>query len=669
MKRDHPILGNGTAEEDLGEKNEEDPCYMLVHLTFALKDKYGTVAEQDQMRVTQEIMSHLMFETRRHLATVLTKKREQPAFYIYTGGDGPYRPEKRITPARSFVQDKILCIETLFEMCDLHDYDRCTCAASQELVYGGTTTVKTCQMLESFREARFAEHPTLRAIVNLQIWLDIHDTLQGDLRKVRPDMEGHLARMSESLARFESTAFTLSSKGKLEWKDGYSQIQKEDFARLQKELNLWLHADPLDTFRRGNAKHLPDECASARRSTILDRHPVLCGLIAFDMYTMHNNFGRMLVDKRHTVRAAAGLYSCLALHSQAPYAQSNAAQAGSLGLPEWRDMSSVLDMFYLGDMLRYDNAKTDLTQQYRFFSLDMGYDVTMINTRIRHSHGLVSSSARPSLLCDPDAKICRCNLTRLMDRWPTDKGVVSMLVNPALAAQLQGDRRYFTTEDLQAMLRELGQRQNAYISAALPLIYSGDEAPVTAASAALSSSVSQSSSSSRRSRTRTSVHAGINLRRAKKHQSNKFSLTQLVSLLEMALTTDTDSLYFDFISFYLACDETMAQASRAMVLPRHANDPRAEAILLGALEWDSCTQDVFQMAMVLETYHKQRKEHGAQVHDARCVHPGCADASMERRVGRQMDRLSDMLCQLGRTIAEKGKDEVAKMRGAQRGFF
>lgn len=64
--------------------------------------------------------------------------------------------------------------------------------------------------------------------------------------------------------------------------------------------------------------------------------------------------------------------------------------------------------------------------------------------------------------------------------------------------------------------------------------------------------------------------AAVQLRRAKKHKSDKFSIGQMLPLLETAVSFSSACLYFDLLKLYMSCADVM----RVVIKVQYSNPLR-----------------------------------------------------------------------------------------------
>jgi hypothetical protein len=398
-------------------------------------------------------------------------------------------------------QEVLLCKTTLLELLDLVG----TCIHMNP--FQNTFSVQNCHFVRAIGETLFAGKVSLLAIIATQFWLDCHAWLGPDIPKVRADMRQHLAGLQESINRFETFAFNRLPSGQLKPKSNVGKDQVKDVERLQRELELWLNADPLDKWRRGT---VPDKDF---RSTILDCHPTLCGLIAFDMYMQYHTMGKQLMDERNMLVCTTYTLNALAV---APHSLNNSQM-----MPKWADLQHLLSILGRDD-LQVSASDIDLLQQCRNLSALLGHSPATVTSYIRYLKGIGPEAPRPTPICNGRGS-CSCRVNHVFNNWPIR--VVEMVKNPAHTCEIHS----FSLRVLQLMLKRIAEKTTGSEIGHGPGADGGHP----------------------RGR------SGSKLRRAKKHKSDKFSIAQMLSLLEIALTTDADELYFDLIDLYMTCSDIM----------------------------------------------------------------------------------------------------------------
>jgi hypothetical protein len=223
---------------------------------------------------------------------------------------------------------------------------------------------------------------------------------------------------------------------------------------------------------------------------MVERHPVLCGLLVFRFQMVYSEIGLALANAFTSIQSAAHLYQACRHSSQMP---------GGSPLQAWTDMEFVLDLHGREEAFG-GRIPTTIDDSNRAFQLVSGFSNQFIDGKRVTAHGPVCSCVNKCGLkgFQDESKILSICKRRFGDHTRTN---------------VQHDM-----SDIEALLRDLkiGEAQEKY---------PGNQT---------------------KSRRR-------GYRKEKKHATAKYSITQLLSVLEKGLQMETTSIRFDYLPLHLRC--------------------------------------------------------------------------------------------------------------------
>ena len=271
------------------------------------------------------------------------------------------------------------------------------------------------------------------------------------------------------------------------------------------------------------------------------------------------------MDDGHAALAMVGLYNALSCYA--------ALDSREMPLPVWDDLDQVVDMHRLQDIVAF-NHNPDTIQPFREYNTWMGLDADKLSSFLRDTGILKARRKWPSTSEDEDDGV-RYRPYSIYSDWSA--GVMQMVTNNAYFCQAH----MTSLEQLQTMLKRLAAdranrqaREQAVQAAALT---DGHTPPKR--------------------------QIAIQLRRAKKHKSNKFSMAQVLAVLELALSTDVDQLYFDHVAFYLDAVSLLDPISKA-IDDYYGRAPSTGKLILqaeGGMRYMWAVQLVYLLALRLQS--------------------------------------------------------------------
>jgi hypothetical protein len=148
----------------------------------------------------------------------------------------------------------------------------------------------------------------------------------------------------------------------------------------------------------------------------------------------------------------------------------------------------------------------------------------------------------------------------------------------------------------------------------------------------------------------TKRQKGVQLRRAKQHKSSKYSLVQMLSILELAMREDSDIIYFDHVALHMRLAEFAMQSAEAVAKYEDGCGKRCC--------FDSAVGLAFKIRSAMGLAIQTR------LYDEN-------DNKLKARTGMVKAKilLNSLLEDMRKTINEIGSDtEIRRMRDAQKGF-
>jgi hypothetical protein len=223
---------------------------------------------------------------------------------------------------------------------------------------------------------------------------------------------------------------------------------------------------------------------------LLERHPLLCGLIVFRLQMAYQDTGMALANTFASIQSAAHLYEACR-HSGQP--------TGKKPLPRWPDMDLVLELHGKEQTFGGD-VPTTIHESYLACQNLAGFS----------NHTLNGNAV---IVCGPG---CACSNKAGFEVFGDQTQILPIFkqsFSETNRTAVQGDM-----SAIEGLLRDLESREDRY----------------------------PSTGNTRKSGRRE-------YRKEKKHRAAKFSIIQLLSVLEKGLELETTSIRFDYVSMHLRC--------------------------------------------------------------------------------------------------------------------
>jgi len=231
---------------------------------------------------------------------------------------------------------------------------------------------------------------------------------------------------------------------------------------------------------------------------VIDRHPLLCGLLVFRLQIVYQDIGLGIANEWGSIQYAAHLYEACRHSGHTPRDRE---------LPTWPDMELVLELH--GKELAFGGKlPTTLDESERAYQRVAGYSTDVIKATLRAFTGAVPhhrKAKKPQLW------------SRTGPMYLQDHTKIIPIYKRNLLENSGTDVQYDMIA-IEALLSDLTAREE------------------------------RSSASTSKSKPK-----GRGYRKEKKHHAAKFSINQLLSVLERGLQSETTSIRFDYVSMHVRC--------------------------------------------------------------------------------------------------------------------
>ena len=236
------------------------------------------------------------------------------------------------------------------------------------------------------------------------------------------------------------------------------------------------------------------ECASAFgiADSLLFRHPVLCGLYVFRLQIIYQDTGLVLANMFASIQSAAHLYQACQLSNQGKHGRKHV---------EWPDMDLVLRL-HGTEQIFGEKVPRTVSESLKAFQHIAGFTTgTLFGQRSVH-YGLACGCSDKAGL---EGLECVSEGAKIQDQTsilPIFKQRITESFGPAVHEDVTA---------IETLLRDLKALEDRQLSS-------------------------------------TNM-----FRKEKKHRAAKFSIIQLLSVLEEGLQLETTSIRFDYVSMHLRC--------------------------------------------------------------------------------------------------------------------
>jgi hypothetical protein len=236
------------------------------------------------------------------------------------------------------------------------------------------------------------------------------------------------------------------------------------------------------------------ECASAFGITdsLLFRHPVLCGLYVFRLQIIYQDTGLTLANMFASIQSAAHLYQACQLSNQGKHGRKQV---------EWPDMDLVLRLHGTEQIFGVKVPRT-VRESLKAFQHIAVFTTGTINGQHSVHTGLACGCSDKAGL---EGLECISDHASIQDQTsilPIFKHRITESFSPAVHEDMTA---------IEALLRDLKAREDRHLGS-------------------------------------TNI-----FRKEKKHRAAKFSIIQLLSVLEEGLQLETTSIRFDYVPMHLRC--------------------------------------------------------------------------------------------------------------------
>lgn len=234
---------------------------------------------------------------------------------IYRPGHyGIYDPDidrGQLNDYERFLEDKIIISESMTEFFVLSKSGDQGILVLDELSKG---------LLDMFRTKKISLSLTFAT----QVYVDIHHVLRANVKRALTDMRAAGIRASISIQKYRD------SPGPRTF-ENWPQSNEDYVTQIAKFIDDWAKGDALRIPREQIIRpHLPRSTLLNQRFALLSKHPILCGLIQFRIFSLFKDGGSTLAGAWGSVIYVAHLY--------------NACREGGYLEEAWTDMELLMDI-------------------------------------------------------------------------------------------------------------------------------------------------------------------------------------------------------------------------------------------------------------------------------------------------------------------------------------
>ena len=339
---------------------------------------------------------------------------------------------------------------------------------------------KTMELMDKFiRTKEISFHLTFA----LRILMDINITLgSASNRGIRllHDTAGRIVK-------------TLSSRSSYEGPDPPADWDARNEIIITRFLHEASYLADLDLRQLKNVPGMGDA-----RWLLLERDPLLCGLLLFRLQILYQDIGFKLANTWGSILLAGHLYEACRI-----------SESGGDKLPNWPDMEFVMDLHGKEESFGGKIPKT-IDESYTAFLLIAGLSSDVVKA-VRVAFTDAASRYRPLRQSEM--------LSKSGSRPFKDHTKILPIYRRKYTVDVTTGLQYDIAA-IESLLKDL------------------------------------KATKAKKSTTITSVVGRKGFRKEKRHRAAKFSLTQLLSVLEEGLQLETRSIRFDYVSMHLRCLST-----------------------------------------------------------------------------------------------------------------
>ena len=352
---------------------------------------------------------------------------------------------------------------------------------------------------------------SLYLLVVSQVFLDIHMALGNDAKNGLAELRRNAKNMHDSLAERKRMERGIKLPT-------WSTEDEKSLDVSTEELKFWTSFDPIEVAWKDAISRL--ERPDISMFTMV-RQPFACGLLLFRLRLQFQNVGLNLANAWGTILLTAHLFeACRHSGTVEGYqasliGSSTITQRAAVPMPPWPDMDLVIDMHGEKEMFG-GKVPTDITESNVAFLKIRGYSLDS-QRATRH---VVNNTELPQHL--------RRTL-RSDDIWDGPYYILNdrTQIQPLFSVKYLGPPH------------PSGNHTKMDIGVIEKLL-----ADIRA---------SEQRDKNKKAKTKTKGSSFYKLRRARKHQTQKISIVQLLSVLEAGLLKETPSLRFDYVSMHCRC--------------------------------------------------------------------------------------------------------------------
>ncbi|PWN39483.1 hypothetical protein IE81DRAFT_326489 [Ceraceosorus guamensis] len=288
----------------------------------------------------------------------------------------------------------------------------------------------------------------------------------------------------------------------------WASTNEELISDFVKRADRWHKDDLLTTLRKDAAKHLGRRVQDYD-SLLLPRHPLFCGVLLFRLQLEYQAIGFALSNTWASIFYTVHLVTACR-HSEA--SQNVTEQI------EWPDVDLIMDMHGARDIFAGPIPKSIIDSQCSFM-LCRGYPPDSIEAYRRCLSGRITQQDVLRLVGANE------NVAKYRPKALEDHSVMLLMFQKKYRSHQQAHTE-MDIHSVEKLLCDLKLREEAQTKV------------------------------KGKSTKKTAVNAEMKrLRRQRKHQDAKYSIVQLLTVLEAGLVSETQSIRFDYISMHLRCLE------------------------------------------------------------------------------------------------------------------
>lgn len=358
---------------------------------------------------------------------------------------------------------------------------------------------------------------TLMLMISAQIFLDINHIMGKEADRGIKALKSYAETMVQTMQRRDKVEGNIVS-------ESWTSVQEFSIQHIRSKLEWWNELDPYITVAKGGAYSLKDDDVKGvslqklHFANLLPRNPLFCGFHMFAIRLAMRRHGLNLIDGWGSGQAMAHLY----IACQQPHIEAGASDQISI---EWKDMDLFIELH--GKIELFDgNIPNGVMDSYENY-------MTMI--------GLSEEYQDAYAEIGPESYDYKKLFRTMLDKGSIKKEAENGRYGLRDRSEIAKIFHYKTLTDethldhvdisgVERLLKKLKREEEISIK--------------------LSKDNNNELDSEKSKKP-------IKNRRPRKHKSSKFSIVQLLSVLEQGLINETSAILFDYVSFHITCLEIL----------------------------------------------------------------------------------------------------------------